>query len=236
MKGNVLLIDDSEMDLKVASSALERFGFACHGFTDHQEALKWLDENVPQMIFLDLELPGTTGFDLIPILRAHEKSATTPIVIVSGRNQTESVKRAITLGAIDYVIKPVDAMVLQEKARKVSSTFDAKFGSSAPVDTDRQPAYIARTIRLVAISEFGMEIQSDIQSKPGEILEVGTFARDFFGDEHAYTRVLSSERMPGGSDKFVMQLTFVGMTEAQRLIMRKACRTLWAKKRQEEAA
>jgi CheY-like chemotaxis protein len=69
MKGLILIIDDNSIDIKIATSAIEKLGYACHGFTNHNEALEWLKTNTPQLIFLDLLMPTISGYEMIPILK-----------------------------------------------------------------------------------------------------------------------------------------------------------------------
>ena len=118
MKGQVLIIDDSELDIRIINLVLLREGFDCYGFTDHQKGLDWCLENHPQLIFLDIQMPQISGYDMIPLLKAMPNAVTTPIIMVSGKNDVTDVRRAIQAGASDYIIKPVDPLVLQEKIRK----------------------------------------------------------------------------------------------------------------------
>jgi hypothetical protein len=64
MKGQVLIIDDNRMDIKIATNAIERLGFSCFGFEQHQQAIEWLSQNIPNIIILDLQMPKVTGYDL----------------------------------------------------------------------------------------------------------------------------------------------------------------------------
>ncbi len=91
MNGSALVIDDNPLDLKVASSIIERSGYACFAFTDYKAGLEWCKENTPQIIFLDLQMPNITGYELIPILKAQPNTSKTPLFIISGKNQIEDV-------------------------------------------------------------------------------------------------------------------------------------------------
>lgn len=224
MKGQILILDDNLIDIKVLSLALEKYGYACYGFTDHQTALDWVESNKPTHIFLDLQMPSITGYDLIPIFRAKENTSETPIIIVSGKNQSEDVVKAIRLGANDYIIKPIDPMVLQEKVGKDSQD-NENFYSVSLGTKDGIPAYIAHPIRIHAASEFGLIININNSLLPGDTIEIGGLPADFFGDSKLILRCLSC--IQNQDNTYLCQTTFIGMKESQRQVIRKNCRQLW---------
>lgn len=227
MKGQILLIDDSALDLKIATAVLERDGYACHGFTDYKEALAWTEFNTPQIIFLDLQMPQVTGYQLIPIFKRFPATANTPIVIMSGKNQIEDVSKAVALGVSDYLVKPIDPMVLQEKVNKVTaSPSQSEFASVRVPDGSLETVHLIRKLTILELSEFGMKIRSTAEVKPGETTQFGGAPTEQFGNETIFARCLSLDQLPN-SKEFVMQFTFVGITESQRQAIRKTCRQLW---------
>jgi CheY-like chemotaxis protein len=226
MKGQILIIDDNPMDIKIASSVIERSGFACHGFTDYLLAIEWLNQSTPQLIFLDLQMPQTTGYEVILILKKMESLADVPIIIISGKNQTDDIMKAIKLGAVDYVVKPLDPLILQEKIEKTCAKYGAEFHSVNIGDETGVKAYISKPIRVVSYSEFGVTILAEARIESGDIIEITSLPLDLFGIANLLLRCLTCvEEVKGKS--FLIQMTYVGMTESQRQVIRKSCRQVW---------
>lgn len=226
MKGLVLIIDDNPLDIKVVSTVLERSGYSCHGFTEHTSGLDWLNKITPQVIFLDLQMPQASGFDIIPLIRQKSNLSSVPIIIISGKNQIQDIKQAIQLGANDYIIKPVDPLVLQEKVRKFESLGQNDFFEALWPQEKPATAQILFPIHFLAISEFGLKASSPTPIHPGETIELGELPNDVFGSTKILLRCLSLDRT---SNTNIMQFTYVGMSESQRQLIRLFCRQLYVK-------
>lgn len=229
MKGQVLIIDDNSMDIKIVSHSVEKIGYSCYGFTDYNEALSWTEQNTPQYIFLDLQMPAITGFDLIPILKNIPSLKDTPILIISGKNDKADVMRAIKAGAIDYVVKPLDPLVIQEKFRKVES--DAEFFNIAIGESQPVSAYVSKPVEILNISEFGVTLKSDMEIEKGTTLELTSVSAEIFGTNKLILRCLSSD-IPKETNAYISQMTYVGMREPQRQLIRKFCRQIWVQKKE----
>lgn len=232
MQGKILVIDDNPLDLKLVSLALESIGFACHPFDDHKAAFNWLEENTIQAIFLDLQMPTISGYELITRFRKMPATSKIPIVIVSGQNSLEDVKKAVELGATDYLIKPLDPMILQEKMTRVANKNGSNaFAAVVAVEERYQHGFFAKPIKILRLSEFGVVIESEHRVSVGETIEMRGLDRDFFSTDSIIARCLSVE--PSSTPAtLVMQFTFVGMAETQRQFIRKLCRRLWVESKQ----
>lgn len=222
MNGFILVIDDNPIDIKVCTMTLERLGFSCLGFTEPAVAFEWLKSNTPKVILLDLQMPGVTGYELIPILRGLPNAASVPIVITSGKNQSEDVLKAINLGANDYIVKPVDALILQEKVEKLAKTEETIFYSFDLLQPAK--AYFSRPVSILSVSEFGLKVSSPTAMKPGETIELTEAPENLFTNVKLFLRCLSCESI--SASEFSITLTYIGMTESQRQIIRKNCRQI----------
>lgn len=226
MKGQVLIIDDSPIDLKMASSVLESEGYACFGFTNYKEALKWTEENSPKLIFLDLQMPVLTGYQLIPMLKRNENTKKAPIIIISGKNQIEDVKKAIQAGAHDYIVKPIDVMVLQEKVKKMDPALQSEDFATVQVPREAlKSIHMATKIEVLEISEFGVKIMTSFPIQAGEMIELAGI-ENHFGCEYLLARCLTSFKTPDQKGAISL-FTFIGATEANRVQIRQLCRKMW---------
>jgi CheY-like chemotaxis protein len=102
-----LVIDDDVSMTMVVESVLKRSGMESRAVNDPTLALAVLDSFVPDVILLDLHMPGLTGLELLSLFRAHPKTAFTPVVLISGDEDQERRYETLTAGGDDYLIKPL---------------------------------------------------------------------------------------------------------------------------------
>ena len=76
--------------------------------------LQNLNEFVPSVVFLDLNMPGLTGFDVLQFVKREPRLDGVPVIVVTSDDQPESAQRAMEIGASAYVIKPITLDVLEE--------------------------------------------------------------------------------------------------------------------------
>jgi putative two-component system response regulator len=102
----VLLVDDDKAYLEIASNVLKK-EFEVITANSGKEALHlFYDGFVPDLILLDLMMPGIDGFDVFDRVRGIGKLHNTPIAFCSGTEDPENVKQANKLGAVDFIQKP----------------------------------------------------------------------------------------------------------------------------------
>jgi len=113
-KQMVLAVDDSPVVLKTISSVLSDTYkvFVLPKPTKIQDVLQKL---TPELFLLDYKMPELSGFELIPIIRSFEKHKETPIIFLTSAGTIENVSAALTLGACDFILKPVKPDILREK-------------------------------------------------------------------------------------------------------------------------
>src|SRR5450631_3462292 len=103
----VLIIDDDPVFTLLASETLEQAGFKAKVASNTQDALTSFEQEKPDLVLLDVELPGSNGFQLCATLRAMSPGVDVPIVMVTGHDDTESIAQAYQVGATDFIHKPV---------------------------------------------------------------------------------------------------------------------------------
>ncbi|MGE4069736.1 MAG: PleD family two-component system response regulator [Lysobacterales bacterium] len=102
-----LIIDDDSSMTMVVESVLKRSGMESRAINDPTLALSTLENFVPDVILLDLHMPGLNGLELLSLFRAHPKTAFTPVVLISGDEDQERRFETLTAGGDDYLIKPL---------------------------------------------------------------------------------------------------------------------------------
>ncbi|XWX02586.1 response regulator [Aggregatilineales bacterium SYSU G02658] len=119
MKKTVLVVDDELGALTLIGIMLERGGFNVLKAKDAEAALATLDQNTPDLIILDVMMPGMNGIELCRTIRSRSETALTPIVILSARGDAESVMQGMEAGANDYLPKPILHHDLVAKVRAI---------------------------------------------------------------------------------------------------------------------
>ncbi len=119
MKRHILVVDDEIGALTLIGIMLERGGFDVLKARDARAALDILDDTLPDLIILDVMMPGMNGIDLCQAIRKREGTTKTPVLILSARGDAESIIHGIEAGANDYLPKPILHHDLVSKVRSM---------------------------------------------------------------------------------------------------------------------
>lgn len=118
----VLVVDDEIGALTLIELMLQRGGFTVLRAENGKQALNILDTTIPDFIILDVMMPGMDGIELCRHIRARPQTEHTPVLILSARNDAESILRGIQAGANDYLPKPILHHDLVTKVRAMLET------------------------------------------------------------------------------------------------------------------
>jgi len=119
MPGHLLVVDDEEDIIELVSYNLRRQGYEISTARSGEEALETLRHLEPDLVILDLLMPGMGGLDVCRVLRARPQTADLPIVMLTARGEEADVVKGLEAGADDYVTKPFSAPVLQARIEAV---------------------------------------------------------------------------------------------------------------------
>ena len=113
----ILLVDDSKTELHVLSELLTKSGYAVRTAENGEEAMRRLQEEKPDLILMDVVMPGQNGFQLTRAITRDPLYADVPIIMCTSKNQETDRVWGMRQGARDYVTKPVNAEELLSKIR-----------------------------------------------------------------------------------------------------------------------
>jgi twitching motility two-component system response regulator PilH len=113
----ILLVDDSKTELHFLTELLTRRGFKVRTAENAGEAMKRLSEEKPDLILMDVVMPGQNGFQLTRAITRDPLYADVPIIMCTSKNQETDKVWGMRQGARDYVVKPVNPDELVEKIR-----------------------------------------------------------------------------------------------------------------------
>ena len=113
----ILIIDDEEPIASLTQGRLQNHGyqatFALNGIEGFQKA----QNEKPQLILLDIMMPGVDGYAVLKQLKTTPATRHIPVIMFTAKSQIQNVNEAIALGAIDYIVKPFNPEDLIEKVR-----------------------------------------------------------------------------------------------------------------------
>ena len=120
MASESILIVEDEADIReLLRYNLEREGFQVFECGSADDAKKFLTRRLPDLVILDLMLPGTDGYAFCRMLRADERTAEIPVIMVTARDEEADIVAGLEVGADDYLTKPFSARVLMARVRAV---------------------------------------------------------------------------------------------------------------------
>jgi DNA-binding response OmpR family regulator len=115
----ILIVEDDRFLRKAAEAALRRHGFTVFTAANGEEGLRVARSELPDLVLLDLIMPGLQGFEVLKLLKQDAATSAIPVVILSNLGQDTDVKSAMEAGAVDYLIKAnlaLDALVARVSA------------------------------------------------------------------------------------------------------------------------
>jgi putative two-component system response regulator len=114
---HILVVDDLHENAALLSRFLSPMGFNVHAVNDGLTALQFVEKTPPDVILLDLMMPGMDGFQVCQRLKQSAETRHIPVIIITGLSDREANIHAIEAGADDFVIKPFDRVLLEARIR-----------------------------------------------------------------------------------------------------------------------
>jgi two-component system, OmpR family, phosphate regulon response regulator PhoB len=118
---SVLVVDDDPDVCDLVTYKLEQSGFDVRRASDGDAALREVAKKVPDLVLLDVMMPGVSGLEVLERWRLDETTAAMPVIMLTAKAQENDVERGFELGADDYVIKPFSPRELVRRVTAVLS-------------------------------------------------------------------------------------------------------------------
>ena len=116
---NILIVDDEADIRELIRYNLEREGYKISECSSSEEADTWLQRKLPNLILLDLMLPGKDGFAFCRGLRSEERTADIPVIMLTAHDEDADIVAGLEVGADDYMTKPFSARILAARVKAV---------------------------------------------------------------------------------------------------------------------
>ena len=115
-----LIVDDNRQMAESLAQMLEFYNIHAEIAFGSRAGMTSLQELTPSIVFLDINMPGVSGFDVLGFLKREPRLSKVPVIFVTSDDQPETSQRAIEAGADAYIIKPVNLDVLEEALKSLN--------------------------------------------------------------------------------------------------------------------
>lgn len=159
----LLIIDDTINNLRVAVDLLDAYGFRILTASDGESGIERAHLAQPDLILLDVRMPGLDGFECCRRLKAHPGTAHIPVIFMTALTDTDNKVRGFELGGVDYVSKPFDAGELLARVRTHLELADLRRGLEQRVEerTAALAAEVAQRKRIQADQSMLLDLLRD---------------------------------------------------------------------------
>lgn len=118
-KGKILIVDDDPDILELLNYNLSKEGYQVFGASSGEEALNLLKRQTPELVLLDLMLPGIDGLEVCRTLKGDSKFSHIPVIMLTAKGEESDIIVGLELGADDYVTKPFSVKVLLARIKRI---------------------------------------------------------------------------------------------------------------------
>lgn len=146
----ILIVDDIPKNLQVLSSILNSENYQISFASNGKQALSVVETTLPDLILLDIMMPEMDGFEVCERLMSDPRTKHIPIIFLTGKVETEDIVKGFSLGAVDYVTKPFNAVELLSRVR---NHLELKLSKDAIVSYSKQLEKYQEELKQVIASK-----------------------------------------------------------------------------------
>lgn len=193
-KETILIVDDEEDIIELIKYNLKNEGYSILTALSGEQAMKMAKQFSPDLIVLDLMLPGIDGLEVTKYLRNDEQTQDIPIVMLTAKGEETDIVTGLELGANDYISKPFSPKVLVARIRAIlrrrrkesTKTNDRiKQEGDLIIDRAKHQVTIQGKVLDLTLSEF--ELLSFLAEKKGWVFTRNQIVDAIHGENHAVT-------------------------------------------------
>ncbi len=164
----LLVADDEPVNLRILDSFLRLEGYRVRTVSDGNQVLKAIEEEKPELLLLDIMMPGMSGYQVCEKLREQYDHTTLPIIMLTALNQTDDRLRGFTAGANDYLSKPFNN---KELAARIKAHLSARQAELRKLENiELQQELKQRTIVEADLLETQNKLLEQLESAPEAII------------------------------------------------------------------
>ncbi|MEC8236576.1 MAG: response regulator, partial [SAR324 cluster bacterium] len=171
-KAKVLVVDDEPVNLEIIEDFLEELPLEITCYSSGDEFLNHLDEDEPDLLILDLMMPNMDGYAVIRQIRSEYSAQELPILVVTANEQERFSHQSLSLGANDYLIKPLEGRELRMRVRsQLSLTRQHRLQESVEL-LEKQKLALKRDQGRIKNLLDGVDLSLAVTDSKGKILQI----------------------------------------------------------------
>jgi DNA-binding response OmpR family regulator len=205
----ILILDDDPNVRLLVRKILEVDGAFVFDAENVEEAISLIHSQSPHIILADLKMPGKSGFDFLEHRMTVDEIRKTPTIVMSSLSDEASIRKALSIGITDYIIKPIHATTLLRKIRKalrLTVFLSKKFQSETYLK-----AKFSVPAELFEINEVGFRLESPVKLAAEENVEVNSkFFESDFRSKGVLTRTTKNSGTFIEGGRYISEVNFVG--------------------------
>jgi len=218
---SILVVDDEEDVLELVRYNLDRSGYHVETATSGEEALAKARRKLPDLVILDLMLPGMDGLDVCKKLKNDAKTEGLPIIVLTAKSEESDIVTGLELGADDYVTKPFSPKVLIARVRRILRRAVSRDMEKSPIrirdlvmDPGRREVLAKGKHVNLTFTEFN--ILYALARRPGLVLTRYQIVDAVHGDDYPVTdwaidvQIVSLRKKLGSCGSYIETVRSVG--------------------------
>lgn len=168
---HILVVDDSNMYCIIAKNALEgsyKVSLAYSG----KEALEFLEKEIPDLILMDIEMPGMNGKEALRQIKLHKEWSKIPVIFLSALSEQETEVECLELGADDFIAKPFKPLIMTSRVSKILELYELRKDLEHQLMKRTQQMEIA-TLKSLTDALTGLHNRDYLEKRMKELLDEG---------------------------------------------------------------
>ncbi|OFZ31399.1 MAG: hypothetical protein A2622_02095 [Bdellovibrionales bacterium RIFCSPHIGHO2_01_FULL_40_29] len=213
---NILVIDDNKNDLLMAKFVIMRMGYNPILIDSPRKIVETLQTQDISLIILDYDMPEMTGLDVLKRIRKVESFRVIPVVMLTGNSSPAHVKNTVSMGAIDYIVKPIDPIIFETKVQNIlKQDIQKEKENWIEFEVQKTQSAEVRIFNYCQILSIG---EVSLTFKTNQRFPIGfTFFSDsrIFAELEIKNPALKVERVTKSGDDYMVQCAMLGLSEIE---------------------
>jgi putative two-component system response regulator len=157
----VFIVDDVPENIQIALAHLKSLDLEFAYATSGEQAVERMRRRTPDLVLLDVMMPGMDGFETLQEIRTIEAAQSIPVIFLTARSEPEDVARGFELGGVDYITKPFHGVELRSRVRNHLELHRYKMHLEQTVEARTREASLLKDITIVAMGELAEHRDTD---------------------------------------------------------------------------
>lgn len=178
--GTILIVDDEVSNVQVVGTTLSTFGYDLMIAQNGEQAIERIKARTPDLVLLDIVMPGMSGFDVCRALQSNREMMGVPIIFLSADNGKSTVVKALEMGGVDYITKPFNKAELLARVRSHLELKKTREGLQQLLGkAERFLEIMAHDLRnWVGSANFSAQLLGEMEGLPAKAGQLSTVIRE----------------------------------------------------------